>query len=57
MSTVPAGAAAHPRRPWGLACLLLALAGAFFFSSYGFANWLASQRALLDPAPEAKPWR
>ncbi|ULX54254.1 serine/threonine protein phosphatase [Cupriavidus taiwanensis] len=47
MSTMPtqAGAAAHPRRPWGLACLLLALAGAFFFSSYGFANWLASQRA------------
>ncbi|SPA49958.1 phosphatase PAP2/dual specificity phosphatase family protein [Cupriavidus taiwanensis] len=45
MSTVPAGAAAHLRRPWGLACLLLALAGAFFFSSYGFANWLASQRA------------
>lgn len=32
-------------RPWGLACLLLALAGALFFSSYGFANWLASQRA------------
>lgn len=47
MSTVPpqAGAAVHPRRPWGLACLLLALAGAFFFSSYGFANWLASRRA------------
>ncbi|SPR96755.1 phosphatase PAP2/dual specificity phosphatase family protein [Cupriavidus taiwanensis] len=47
MSTVPtqAGAAVHARRPWGLACLLLALAGAFFFSSYGFANWLASQRA------------
>ncbi|SOY44793.1 phosphatase PAP2/dual specificity phosphatase family protein [Cupriavidus taiwanensis] len=47
MSTVPtqAGVDAHPRRPWGLACLLLALAGAFFFSSYGFANWLASQRA------------
>ncbi|WP_454710843.1 phosphatase PAP2/dual specificity phosphatase family protein [Cupriavidus nantongensis] len=40
-----AGAALQPRRPWGLACLLLALAGAFFFSSYGFANWLASQRA------------
>ncbi|CAM3199078.1 phosphatase PAP2/dual specificity phosphatase family protein [Cupriavidus taiwanensis] len=47
MSTVPtqAGVDAHPRRPWGLACLLLALAGVFFFSSYGFANWLASQRA------------
>lgn len=40
-----AGAALQPRRPWRLACLLLALAGAFFFSSYGFANWLASQRA------------
>ncbi|SPA44266.1 phosphatase PAP2/dual specificity phosphatase family protein [Cupriavidus taiwanensis] len=47
MSTVPtqAGAAAPARRPWGLACLLLALTGALFFSSYGFANWLASQRA------------
>ena len=52
MSTVPteAGAGARPerpagQRPWGVACLLLALAGAFFFSSYGFANWLASQRA------------
>ncbi|MGX6564656.1 phosphatase PAP2/dual specificity phosphatase family protein [Cupriavidus necator] len=52
MSTVPTevGAGAHSQlpagnRPWGLACLLLALAGAFFFSSYGFANWLASQRA------------
>lgn len=52
MSTVPTevGAGASPerpagQRPWGLACLLLALAGAFFFSSYGFANWLASQRA------------
>lgn len=32
-------------RPWTLACVLLALAGALFFSSYGFANWLASQRA------------
>ncbi len=52
MSTVPTevGAGARPdqpagQRPWGLACLLLALAGVFFFSSYGFANWLASQRA------------
>ncbi|BDB24468.1 phosphatase PAP2/dual specificity phosphatase family protein [Cupriavidus sp. P-10] len=48
MSTLPAGAAAaasRGERPWGLAFLLLALAGAFFFSSYGFANWLASQRA------------
>ncbi|MBP0618700.1 phosphatase PAP2/dual specificity phosphatase family protein [Cupriavidus consociatus] len=48
MSTLPADAAAAAptgERPWGLACLLLALAGAFFFSSYGFANWLASQRA------------
>ncbi|SOY47324.1 putative protein phosphatase (S/T or Tyr) [Cupriavidus taiwanensis] len=47
MSTVPtqAGAAVPARRPWALACLLLALAGALFFSSYGFANWLASQRA------------
>ncbi|WP_434033931.1 phosphatase PAP2/dual specificity phosphatase family protein [Cupriavidus sp. a3] len=51
MSTLPAGAAeaaaaaSRGERPWRLACLLLALAGAFFFSSYGFANWLASQRA------------
>ncbi len=37
--------AADEPRPWGLACVLLALAGALFFSSYGFANWLASQRA------------
>ncbi|NOV26837.1 phosphatase PAP2 family protein [Cupriavidus necator] len=47
MSTVPtlAEAGAQSQRPWGLACVLLALAGAFFFSSYGLANWLASQRA------------
>ncbi|WP_455282148.1 phosphatase PAP2/dual specificity phosphatase family protein [Cupriavidus necator] len=48
MSTLPAEAAQGAQageRPWALACLLLALAGALFFSSYGFANWLASQRA------------
>lgn len=51
MSALPAdtqsGTQPAPReaRPWGLACVLLALAGALFFSSYGFANWLASQRA------------
>ncbi|WP_354682327.1 phosphatase PAP2/dual specificity phosphatase family protein [Cupriavidus necator] len=47
MSTLPAEAAQGApaeARPWALACLLLALAGALFFSSYGFANWLASQR-------------
>lgn len=32
-------------RPWGLALVLLAGMGALFFSSYGLANWLASQRA------------
>lgn len=31
-------------RPWGLALVLLAGMGALFFSSYGLANWLASQR-------------
>ncbi|AGW90690.1 MULTISPECIES: phosphatase PAP2/dual specificity phosphatase family protein [Cupriavidus] len=48
MSTLPADAATDSsagERPWALACLLLAGAGALFFSSYGFANWLASQRA------------
>lgn len=39
------GAPGDTRRPWTLACVLLALAGALFFSSYGFANWAASQRA------------
>ncbi|CAG2132067.1 phosphatase PAP2/dual specificity phosphatase family protein [Cupriavidus numazuensis] len=34
-----------PGRPWGLALGLLAVMGALFFSSYGLANWLASQRA------------
>ena len=31
-------------RPWKRALLYLALLGPFFFASYGFANWLASQR-------------
>jgi protein-tyrosine phosphatase/membrane-associated phospholipid phosphatase len=31
-------------RPWGLALGLLAGMGVLFFSSYGLANWLASQR-------------
>ncbi|MGT2433828.1 class I SAM-dependent methyltransferase family protein [Cupriavidus basilensis] len=41
------GAAVAPAeaRPWGLALVLLAGMGALFFSSYGLANWLASQRA------------
>ncbi|WP_454726108.1 MULTISPECIES: phosphatase PAP2/dual specificity phosphatase family protein [Cupriavidus] len=34
-------------RPWGLALVLLAGMGALFFSSYGLANWLASQRAAV----------
>lgn len=32
-------------RPLGRAILLLAALGAFFYASYGFANWLASTRA------------
>jgi membrane-associated phospholipid phosphatase len=35
---------AEAGRPWGLALLLLAGMGVLFFSSYGLANWLASQR-------------
>lgn len=38
-------AAAVEGRPWRLAFALLAAMGVLFFSSYGFANWLASQRA------------
>ncbi|WP_454733176.1 MULTISPECIES: phosphatase PAP2/dual specificity phosphatase family protein [Cupriavidus] len=34
-------------RPWALALVLLAGMGALFFSSYGLANWLASQRAAV----------
>jgi len=34
-------------RPWALAVLLLAGMGTLFFSSYGLANWLASQRAAV----------
>ncbi|WER48251.1 phosphatase PAP2/dual specificity phosphatase family protein [Cupriavidus sp. WKF15] len=34
-----------PGRPWRLAAGLLAGMGVLFFSSYGLANWLASQRA------------
>jgi len=34
-----------PRRPWGAALGWLAFLGPFFFASYGFANWMASQRA------------
>ncbi len=32
-------------RPWKRAAAWLLLLGPLFFSSYGFANWLASQRA------------
>ena len=40
------GAARRPRkRPWGRAAAWLALLGPFFFASYGFATWLAAQRA------------
>ncbi|MFP5418905.1 MAG: phosphatase PAP2/dual specificity phosphatase family protein [Gammaproteobacteria bacterium] len=34
----------HEARPWKRASLYLVLLGSFFFASYGFANWLASQR-------------
>jgi membrane-associated phospholipid phosphatase len=33
------------RRPWVASLLWLALLGSFFFLSYGFANWVASNRA------------
>jgi protein-tyrosine phosphatase len=34
-------------RPWGSALLRLALLGPFFFLSYGFANWVTSQRTYV----------
>ncbi|HEY7688881.1 MAG TPA: phosphatase PAP2 family protein, partial [Dongiaceae bacterium] len=37
--------AAKTGRPWGQAALWLAALAAFFYVSYGFANWLAAQRA------------
>ncbi|WP_420995330.1 phosphatase PAP2/dual specificity phosphatase family protein [Cupriavidus sp. 30B13] len=40
-------APAAEARPWGLALALLAGMGTLFFSSYGLANWLASQRAAV----------
>jgi protein-tyrosine phosphatase/membrane-associated phospholipid phosphatase len=42
---VTGGDEAHSSHPWGRAALWLAFLGPFFFASYGFANWLASQRA------------
>jgi len=41
----PADARGAAQRPWKLALLLLAGMGALFFSTYGLATWLASQRA------------
>lgn len=38
-------ASAQSARPWKRAALYLALLGPFFFASYGFANWIASQRS------------
>ena len=43
-SALPAPATASAR-PWGRALAWLLFLGPFFFISYGFANWLASQRA------------
>ncbi len=34
-------------RPWRRACLWLIFLGAFFFASYGFANWAAGKHAAL----------
>jgi membrane-associated phospholipid phosphatase len=34
-------------RPWGSALLRLTLLGPFFFLSYGFANWVTSQRTYV----------
>jgi len=31
-------------RPWRRAAVWLVFLGPFFFATYGFANWLASQR-------------
>jgi len=42
--TAAAGAAGEPR-PLGRAVAWLAVLGVIFFSTYGFANWLASTRA------------
>ena len=36
---------AAPPRPWKEGLLWLLVLGPFFFASYGFANWLASQRS------------
>lgn len=36
---------AEAPRPWGRAVAWLAFLGPFFFLSYGFANWVAAQRA------------
>jgi hypothetical protein len=33
------------QRPWKRAVIWIVLLGAFFFTSYGFANWLASRRS------------
>jgi membrane-associated phospholipid phosphatase len=38
------------RRPWKRAVAWLLFLGPFFFLSYGFANWLASQRASVPVA-------
>jgi len=38
----------HHHRPWKRAAIWLLLLGPFFFISYGFANWLASQQTHVD---------
>ena len=46
--SVPGAAAVHAEpRPWRAAIGWLCFLGPFFFASYGFANWMASRRAVV----------
>lgn len=44
VDAIASAAAASPGRPWRRGLVWLLFLGPFFFLSYGFANWLASQR-------------